>query len=110
MLQYRMLRFTPEDMLITAIGRCSLLVEFFLIERQRFIGDVVVGVRTTAVTALGKYIEHVSVAEADAVFIRHDVLIGLVPPLNGATANYIVAGLANRVPLLVTEHLQHLES
>ena len=105
-----MLRFVPKNMLITAVGRRSFLVKFFLIERQRFVGDVVVGIRATTVATLSKDIEHVPVAEADAVFIRHDVLIGFVPSLNGAATNYIIAGLADRVPLLVTEHLQHLES
>ena len=110
MLQYRMLRFAPKNMLITTVGRRGFPVEFFLIERQRFISDVIVGIRSTAVTALSKYIEHMSVAEADAVFIRHDVFIRLVPPLNGTTADHIITGLTDWVPLLVTKHLQHLES
>ena len=62
-----MLRLAPEDMLIATVGRRRLLVELLLVECQRFIGDVVVRIRTTAVTALGEYIKHVPVTEADAV-------------------------------------------
>ena len=62
-----MLRLAPEDMLIATVGRRRLLVELLLVERQRFIGDVVVRIRTAAVTALSKYVEHMPVAEADAV-------------------------------------------
>ena len=68
MLQNGILGLAAKDVFITAVGRCRLLVEFFFIERQRFVGDVVVRIRTTAVAALGKYVEHVPVAEADAVF------------------------------------------
>ena len=44
-----------KDVFITPVGRRRLLVELLLVERQRFIGDVVVRIRTAAVAALGKY-------------------------------------------------------
>ena len=67
MLQNGILGLAAKDVFITPIGRRRLLVELLLVERQRFIGDVVVRIRTAAVTALSKYVEHMPVAEADAV-------------------------------------------
>ena len=108
-LQHRMLRLAPEDMLIATVGRRRLLVELLLVECQRFIGDVVVRIRTAAVAALGKYVEHMPVTEADTILKRHDVLVRFIPSLNRFATNHIVTGLADRIPLLITEHLQHLE-
>ena len=67
MLQNGILGLAAKDVFITPVGRRRLLVELLLVECQRFIGDVVVRIRTAAVTALGEYIKHVPVTEADAV-------------------------------------------
>ncbi|WP_301425680.1 hypothetical protein [Bacteroides congonensis] len=109
MLQNRMLRLAAKNVFITTVGRCRLLIKLLLIERQRFVGDVVIRIRTAAVTTLGKYVEHVAIGEADTILKRHDVFIGPVPSFNGTAAHHIVTGLADRIPLFVTEHLQHLE-
>ena len=109
MLQNRILRLASEDMFITPVGRCRLLIELLFIERQRFVGDVVVSIRSAAVTALGKYIKHVPVAEADTILKRHDVFVRFVPSFNGPAAHHIITGLADRIPLLVTKHLQHFK-
>ncbi|WP_288259175.1 hypothetical protein [uncultured Bacteroides sp.] len=109
MFQNGILGLASEDVFIASVGRCRLLIELLFIERQRFVSDVVVSIRSAAVTALGKYVEHVTIGEADAILKRHDVLIRLIPALNGSATNHIVTGLADRIPLFVTEHLQHLE-
>ena len=109
MLQNRILGLAAKDVFITTVGRCRLLIELLFIECQRFVGDIVVSIRSAAVTALGEYIKHVPVAEADTILKRHDVFVWLVPSLDGTAAHHIVTGLADRVPLLITEHLQHLE-
>ena len=109
MFQNGILGLAAKNVFITPVGRRRFLVELLFIERQRFVGDVVVRIRTAAVTALGKYVEHVTIGEADAILKRHNVLIRLVPTLNGSATNHIVTGLADRIPLFVTEHLQHLE-
>ena len=67
MFQNGILGLASEDVFIASVGRCRLLIELLFIERQRFVSDVVVSIRSAAVTALGEYLKHVPVTEADAV-------------------------------------------
>ncbi len=98
-----------EDVFVATVGRSCFLVEFHLVQRQGFVGDVVVGIRATAVAALGQDVKHVPVAEGNGVLERHDVFVGTQPALDRAAADHVVAHLLHGIPLAVSQHLQHLE-
>ena len=74
-LDNRMLSTFAEDTLIATVGRRHLLVELLLVDSQCLVGNVEVGIRTTAIALLGEDVETVAVAEGNHVIELHNVLI-----------------------------------
>ena len=105
MFEQRCLAFASEDMFIASIGRCNFLVELLLIQCQGFIGDVEICIWTTGITILSKDIKYMAIAEGDAMFVAHQMLIRAIPTFRWSPAHHIVAsaclGIVSFIPQLL---------
>ena len=109
MLDDRMLGALAEDALVAAVCRRHLLVELLLVDSQRLVGDVEVGVRTAAAALLREDIQTVAVAKRNNMIELHNVLVRPDKRLRRPLADHVVAGVRLVVVRLVAQHLEHLE-
>ena len=105
----RMTREPSELVLIATVGRCHLLVELLLVERQGLVGYIVIRRRASRVAILCKNIETVAITECDAMLVRQNVFVGSVEPIRRSAAHNIVASFRLWIITLIPKRFQHLK-